>query len=291
MTASEAGPRVLHLAPQRPLGGGIVSYGALFRDSLRLAGVAVDTLEVPFRRVNEVRATGRYVRAALARAGGYDVVHAELGGGSLREFYAAGALGRRGEVPVCVTVHDAPRPVWWPFNVAAVRDVLVARRLVAVALDRPAMQVERAVLATADAIFTLSSGGAEAIAKCSPDLPAAETLPYPVRAGPLRNGAAPSEARRRGLVVGFYGHWYGGKGIETLLDVLAAGREEGLDIRARIWGVPLPGAGRTGARYRDSLERKVRRLGLDGVAELPGYLPPAAVPDGLRSCDAVVLPY
>jgi glycosyltransferase involved in cell wall biosynthesis len=291
MAASEAALRVLHLAPYRPLGGGIVAYGELFRESLQTAGVAVETLEVPFTRVNDARETGRYVRRALALAGRYDVVHAELGGGSLREFYAAGALGRRGEVPVCVTVHEAPRPVWWPFSVAAIRDVAVARRLVAVALDRPAMRVERAVLAAADAIFTLSTRGAEAVATCFPELAPAHVLPYPIEAPPPANGAGPAGAGRNGLVVGFYGNWYWGKGIETLLEALAAARAEGLDVRARIWGVPLPGGGRTGAGYRRSVERRLRRLSLDGVAELRGYLPAAAVAQGLRSCDAVVLPY
>jgi glycosyltransferase involved in cell wall biosynthesis len=283
--------RVLHFAPYRPLGGGIVAYSTLFRESLRMAGVAVETLEVPFTRVNELRGTGRYVRQALARARDYDLVHAELGGGSLREFYAAGALGRAGDVPVCVTVHDAPRPVWWPFTFAAIRDVRVARRLVAVALDRPALRVERAVLAAADAIFTLSSRGAEAVATCFPELPPAEILPYPIRPAPPANGAAPAGAGRSGLVVGFYGHWYQGKGIETLLDALAAAQTEGLDIRARIWGVPLPGSGRTGSGYRRSVDRRLRRLRLNGVAEFPGHLPAAAVPEALRSCDAVVLPY
>jgi glycosyltransferase involved in cell wall biosynthesis len=291
MAGSEAAPRVLHLAPGTPLGGGIVAYSTLFRESLRMAGVAVETLEVPFTRVNDIRGTGRYVREALARARDYDLVHAELGGGSLREFYAAGALGRRGDVPLCVTVHDAPRPVWWPFNFAPIRDVLVARRLVAIGLDRPALRIERAVLAAADAIFTLSSRGADAVATCFPGLPAAEVLPYPIPPAPPANGATPASAGRSGLVVGFYGHWYAGKGIETLLDALATAQTQQLDIRARIWGVPLPGSGRTGSGYRRSVDRRLRRLRLDRVADIPGHLPAAAVLQGLRSCDAVVLPY
>jgi glycosyltransferase involved in cell wall biosynthesis len=291
MAGREAALRVLHLAPNWRLGGGIVAYSRLFRESLEMAGVTVETLEVPLTRVNELRGTGRYVRQALARARDYDLVHAELGGGSLREFYAAGALGRRGDVPVCVTVHDAPRPVWWPFNFAPIPEAPVARRLVAVALDRPALRVERAVLATAGAIFTLSSRGAEAVATRFPGVPAAEILPYPIRPPPPANGPAPAGAGRSALVVGFYGHWYRGKGIETLLDALAAAQSEGLDIRARIWGGPLPGSGRTGSGYRRSIERRRRRLRLDGAADFPGHLPAAAVPQALRSCDAVVLPY
>ncbi len=291
MPASNDVLRVLHLAPYRPLGGGIVAYSELFRESLRLAGVAVDTVEVPFGRINDARGTARYVRRALTRARDYDLVHAELGGGSLREFYAAGALGRRGEVLVCLTVHDAPRPVWWPFNVATIRNVTAARRLAAVALDRPALRLERKVLAAADAIFTLTEGGAEAVSESFPELRPAEVLPYPI--GPAQPATRPARQGRDGsaLVVGFYGHWYRGKGIETLLDALASAHAEGLDIRARIWGMPLPGSGRTGSAYRRSVERRLRRLRLEGVVELPGHLPPAAVPSALRSCDAIVLPY
>src|SRR4051794_24573634 len=90
--------RVLHFAPYRPLGGGIVAYSTPFRESLRMAGVAGETLGVPFPRGNEVRGAGRYLRTALGRAREFDLVHPKVGGGSLREFYAAGALGRAGDV-------------------------------------------------------------------------------------------------------------------------------------------------------------------------------------------------
>ena len=79
--------RVLHLAPRPDAGSGIAAYGSLFRAALRGEGVEVIQLAAPADVLQSVADIRTYSRAAVREsARGYDAIHAELGGGSLREF-------------------------------------------------------------------------------------------------------------------------------------------------------------------------------------------------------------
>lgn len=93
-----------------------------------------------------------------------------------------------------------------------------------------------------------------------------------------------------GIVVGFFGYWYRGKGIEVLASALAEARANGLRIRARLWGDVSPSSGRReGERYRQAVLSVLRRPEV-GPVEILGYLDDAEVRPSLRACDAVVLP-
>jgi polysaccharide biosynthesis protein PslF len=281
-------PSVLHLAPEDPGESGIAAYAERFRGDLGRAGADVRTVKVDRHGApNSVAAVRRYVEAALSAARP-DVVHAELGGVALREFYAARALARSRDVPVFLTLHDPPWPVWWPFHVRSVREFRPVRGAVAAATSRAAAGLERGLLRAAAGLFVLSGSGATRTREVhgAGRLPPVVVLPFPVESAPAARGRSgpPGE-----LVLGFFGYWYQGKGIELLAEAVGRLNASGVPTRLRLWGDVLPASGRAGHAYRAKVRSVVERLG--GQVEVHGHLPPAEVPAALAACDAVVLPY
>ncbi len=111
--------RIALLAPLPPEKNGIADYASHFRNALQglgievatpLAGVAADSANIA-SRLDSVDWNG------------FDLVHAELGGGRLGEFIALRELRKRfPRLPLSATVHDPERMVWrrerlpWPLN-------------------------------------------------------------------------------------------------------------------------------------------------------------------------------
>ncbi|MHB1834125.1 MAG: glycosyltransferase, partial [Solirubrobacteraceae bacterium] len=235
---TSAAIRVLHLAPNEQCGSGIARYAARFRNEIGRAGVRVEVLSPRLDTPNAVARIGAYCRSAVAAsAAGFDIVHAELGGASLGEFYAALAVCKqRGQSPaVCLTLHAPPRAIWWPFYVECIRERRVLRAAVALGLRHPARELESLLIRSAGHVFVLSEAARAAVrAGIGAAKPEISVIPFaaPTERMPAAP-AAPSDSTRP-LVVGFFGYWYRSKSIEDLLAALAMLRAEQPPVRARL---------------------------------------------------------
>jgi glycosyltransferase involved in cell wall biosynthesis len=216
-----------------------------------------------------------------------------LGGGALREFYAARRLSREGVVPVCATIHDPPRPVWWPLHSSAVRRNRVIAAGVREATAPLARRLESSVMHSLDALFVLTHAGAASMRSKYQltDAQLLRTLSYPTAS--TGSDVPPNLASaRRGLTVGFFGYWYPGKGLEVLIDAISLLRDADPPIHAKLWGDISSLAGhRQGNHYREVVLNHLRHADLGNRVEVLGYLDGAEVRPRLRECDVVVLPY
>ena len=278
--------RVLHLAPHPDSGGGIADYASRFAKSVELAGGEVHLLSPPIPRRNslsEIRAYRAAVGRALAKQRP-DAVLAELGGVGLAEFWAVAHLLRRGgpEVPVAITVHDPPSPLWWPFHLRPVATYAGARASTRALMAPFARLVQEWVVARAHTVLALSDSGRDSIARRYPGT-AVSTLPFPI------HGSSPSPPPSEDeLVLGFHGYWYRGKGIERLLESLAMLPAGGRPVRLRMSGATLPGAS---GPTSEEIDRARKRLPPWVVLDALGYLPRSDVTAALQACHAIVLPY
>jgi polysaccharide biosynthesis protein PslF len=279
--------RVLHLCPDPEDRSGIAHYAERYRRAVRSEGVEIGALTpTAGATLADLR---RYARRVVATAGEFDVVHAELGGASLAEYYAALAVARRpGMPPLVLTAHDPPRLVWRPLHTAAVagRRPLEAATLLA---DPFARRADRALARRTAAVLTLSALGAQRLRSLLA-APLINVLPYPApgEAPPLNSPPA-----NRDLVLGFHGYWYGGKGLETLLRAVAALRADpaAADVRLLLWGAPPTAATVTTDRRRLDILAAIDRLGLTAAVDVLGPLDEDDVPSSLATCHAIVLPY
>ena len=94
-------------------------------------------------------------------------------------------------------------------------------------------------------------------------------------------------------MLGFHGYWYGGKGLEALLQAVAALRADraGAGARLRLWGAPPAAATATADRRRLGILAAIDQLGLTAAVDVLGPLAEHEVPRSLAACDAIVLPY
>lgn len=285
--------RILHLAPQADDESGVAAYAVRFRRAVAAQpGLAIAPLDRPPATPDSIADLRRYAAAARAAAPGFDVVHAEVGGSALREFHAARAVARHGGPPVVLTAHDPPRLDWRPFHTAGVREHRTLRALAAVLGDRPARRMERDLARRAAAILTLSELGTARAAAGLGGPARYDVLPYPCEPAPLVD--RPSTPPGAPLTLGFHGYWYGGKGIDVLLQALARVRQDPDRpvVRLRLWGAPPAGGGeRAGARYHAGVLAAVERWGLADRVQVAGRLPAAEAAARLGECDAIVLPY
>ncbi|MGI8801401.1 MAG: glycosyltransferase family 4 protein [Solirubrobacteraceae bacterium] len=227
--------------------------------------------------------------AATESVRGFDMVHAELGGGSLREFYGLRAVQRGGRVPTAATLHDPPHPVWWPMHVHAIRQRRIAAALVRRLTANVGRRMQQDVLCGADALFCLTSAGIEAIGEYyGGELPV-HLLSYPIAGYDLSTLTRPVPAE---LTIGFFGYWYSGKGLPRLADALTELQAAGLPFKALLWGDISRQAGtRPGQRYREEVLARLRSEALSPHVDVLGFLDPDQVAVRLHHCDVVVLPY
>lgn len=286
--------RVLQIAPHPRSHSGIAAFALELRRSLPAFDVEVDPLLVG----PEPRFTWREVRRFTAAAcdaarDRHDAVHVELGGGALHEFYAARALCASGHA-VFLTIHDAPRPVWTPFQTQLVRNRRGLRVAAQAMLEAPGRGLERRLVRASRGIFTLSRHGLDAIEDAYGPAVAASgrAIPYPVapRLPPTANGEGP--AGGQSLTVGFFGHWYPGKGLDSLVRAVEDIAADAEPVRARLWGTGWGAEAHAPAsRYRDRIVALIERSPARGLMELGGFLAEDALGAELRSCDVVVLPF
>lgn len=286
--------RIALIAPLPPEQNGIADYAHHFRHALLQLGVDVAT---PLAGVAPDAAA---VAQAVAHHdwSGYDAVHAELGGGGLREFHALAALRRHApRLPLSATVHDPERLVWrrerlpWPLSLAAHLPSPLPQAATVLA-DPLTLAGERRLAQGLTRLVTLTRLGADCLTRrmCLPHGRVA-VIPH----GNLNVAPAPLPPPDT-LRLLYFGFIYRGKGIEDLLDALAAlfGHVPALRRRVR-----LTLAGGTAARmafgdgddYLAQLRARVARLGLDGNVDWRLDLPAADIPATIQAHHAMVLPY
>ncbi len=150
----------------------------------------------------------RKIRAHLREAAkhGPVIVHFEQSAGSLTPFWAA-MLPRR--ILVTATVHDAPQPVWWPFDTSLIK----RHRLLHHAVHYPFRFVTNALqrrVCKDRIVATLTSVGARQTQLRQPDVDARATR-HPIASRPVSK-----RLPERPLAIGLFGHLYRGKGFEEL---------------------------------------------------------------------------
>lgn len=284
--------RVLHLAPGPGVGSGIAAYAGLFRRSLSECGVEAWALDTELDGLNTLAGVRRYVDSALRAREDFapDVVHIELGGGALGQFWAARALVRRG-APVVATIHDAPRPVWWPWRFQALGHPRLvsgsARRL----SDARARAIERRMLARIRHSFTLTAAGATSIRTFTQATGTGRVptvLPYPARS----TGTPKACPGGPTFEIGFHGYWYPGKQLELLVRAAATLARSHPAVRLTLGGGPSESAGRKqGHDLLRHVRRLVGQLGIEPITSFPGFLARADLHRFLARADVIVLPY
>lgn len=203
------------------------------------------------------------------------VLHAELSGGSIAGFWC---LADHPEVTRTATVHDPPRPVWYPFRTAFVGRHRVLQAAVHRVPERAVRRLERSRLAGTGAVV-LSPLGAAATRDLG--------LLDEVREGRLLVPPAPPTPppTARPSAVGLFGHLYKGKGFELLAELRAA-MDPAVAIRVAGRGTEqlpsMPGVeilGEVADPALDDFFASVRlvllpytRTSLGGVAPLPASL-------------------
>lgn len=229
--------------------------------------------EETWRSVRDVR---RRVAGVLSTPSPHrTVLHAELSGGSIAGFWC---LAAHPEVARTATVHDPPRPVWYPFRTSFVGRHRLLQAGVHRVPERAVRRLERSRLAGTGAVV-LSPLGAAATRDVG--------LLGEVREGRLLVPHAPPmpPPAARPAAVGLFGHLYKGKGFE-LLGELRAALHPGIAIRVAGRGTEelpaLPGVEVLGEVADAALEdffASVRlallpytRTSLGGVAPLPASL-------------------
>ncbi|MCW2786129.1 MAG: hypothetical protein JWP74_2646 [Marmoricola sp.] len=212
--------RVVHLAPHAG-SSGVGDYADGFVAAIRPHVREV----VEFRHgaprtdtVRSVRAERRRLRELVASlqtryAGEPLVVHCELSGGAVAPFWATRGLSRGlpGAVRITATLHDPPRPVWYPFLTRGVSRGRILNQAVHRPLHRLLERFERRSLRDVD-LFVLTEAGTEA----TRSLRMGRSVTRARHVLPPAPTRAPVPASRRPAAIGLFGHVYTGKGFDLV---------------------------------------------------------------------------
>ncbi len=95
----------------------------------------------------------------------------------------------------------------------------------------------------------------------------------------------------RDFVIGYFGFLNASKGVETLLEAVAALRADGMSAHLLMIGGRTGTSDPTNAAYAAQIEARVTALGLDEVVTWTGFVDDAAVSAHLLAADVVALPY
>lgn len=286
--------RIALLAPLPPEQTGIADYAAHLSAALQASCVEV---------VCPLRGCGvdlHRTEAALAAFdwSTVDLAHAELGGGRLGEFQALRWLQQhRPQLPLTATVHDPERLVWRRASLPVPLRWLgrlpsPLPQLAALLADPLTLREERRVAQGLARVITLTELGGRLLAKRM-RLPAGRQVS--IAHGNLIIDAQPLPPAEP-LRLLYFGFIYRGKGIEDLLDALAATLQRRPDLQGRIrltlagGSAPEIAFGPRG-NYLDELRERARELKLDTVLDWALDLPSADIPRCIQAHHVLVLPY
>jgi len=289
--------RLALLSPLPPEQTGIADYAAHLRRALNDADVDVLTPLLGQRPLDSLAAAQRWV--AERDWSRVDVVHAELGGGRISEFYVLAALARLPHRPaLSATAHDPERLVWRPVHAAwpAIERLpglpRLARQALAVLSDPHTVWAERRLARRLDGLVTLTQTGAARLSRRM-GVPRERISVIPHGTLPIPPEPLPLLTPLRLLYFGFI---YAGKGIEDLIDalgrVLAAHPDWADRVRLTIAGGTAPDI-TFGAQtsYLDSLRQRVERRGLAACVDWELDVDARDIPRVVQAHHAMVLPY
>ena len=162
--ATEPQPRrIAHVSVFPPSGSGVGLYASIFDLVLREFGsVSRVTAPVSPRAAQTLRSAAHGLITGLGpRLRDLDIVHVELSGRALHQFYLAWALtvGPRRALLV-LTCHDMPSLVGWPMLFAEL-ERRPARRLAKLMSTTVGRRLERRLLARCDIAIALTEDGAD----------------------------------------------------------------------------------------------------------------------------------
>ncbi|UOK36921.1 glycosyltransferase [Pseudomonas palleroniana] len=286
--------RIALLAPLPPEKNGIADYAKHFKTALEQLGVTVVT---PLSGVagNSV-AIGQAIAAFDWQ--GVDLVHAELGGGRLGEFLALRELRKAfPKLPLTATVHDPERMVWrrerLPFPLNLLERLPSPLPQAAVVLADPlTLSEERRVAQDLTRLVTLTRLGADCLSERM-RLPAGKVAVINHANLAIAPAALPSLDTLRLLYFGFI---YRGKGIEDLLQALAAVFKQAPQLRDRVrltlaGGTAAEMAFGAGGNYLEQLNSQIADLGLAGSIDWRLNLPASEIAQTIQAHHVMVLPY
>ncbi|KAB0563890.1 glycosyl transferase family 1 [Pseudomonas palleroniana] len=286
--------RIALLAPLPPEKNGIADYANHFKTALEQLGVTVVT---PLSGV-----AGNSVAISQAIAAfdwqGVDLVHAELGGGRLGEFLALRELRKAlPKLPLTATVHDPERMVWrrerLPFPLNLLERLPSPLPQAAVVLADPlTLSEERRVAQDLTRLVTLTRLGADCLSERM-RLPAGKVAVINHANLAIAPAALPSLDTLRLLYFGFI---YRGKGIEDLLQALAAVFKQAPLLRDRVrltlaGGTAAEMAFGAGGNYLEQLNSQIADLGLAGSIDWRLNLPASEIAQTIQAHHVMVLPY
>lgn len=292
--------RIALISPFPPEQTGIADYAAAFKGALEEHGVIVD---VPFSGAAvEVtpEAIARYMVAIDWTV--YDVVHAELGGGRIREFLALEWLAAHyPRVALTATVHDPERLIWKPASLPG--PLAMAARLpralyqaLVLLADPLTLARERRLARCLSGIVTLTKTGARCLEQRM-NLPrgavttiahgnftiAEQSLPIVPPDGPLK--------------LLYFGFIYKGKGIEDLIDAIALLFRQRPEAKQKL-SLTLAGGTAPDIAFGDDnsyiagLQRQLTEAGLaQSHVDWQLDVPAAEIANIIQAHHVLVLPY
>jgi glycosyltransferase involved in cell wall biosynthesis len=271
--------RLLFVAPT-PRTSGVGDYAAEFASELKSHFREVIEFWISDRAetVSDVARNLRTIRetAAQAAAQGPVIAHFEQSAGSLTAFWAA-MLTR--SVPVTATIHDAPQPVWWPFDTSTIKRHRALHHGIHYPLRFLIDALQRR-MCTGRVLFSLTSMGAYNLALRYPGSDARDARLL------ISTRPALKPLTARPSAVGLFGHLYRGKGFDHIdrlraeldddIEIVVAGR--GTDVLPARRGVRVLGEvnGADEDRFFDSIRLLVVPYTRDSLYG-PAYFASSAV--------------
>ncbi|WP_426134665.1 glycosyltransferase [Pseudomonas sp. PWP3-1b2] len=282
------------LAPLPPEKNGIADYANHFKSALEQVGVTVAT------PLTGVEGTSVAIKQALSGFDWHsvDLVHAELGGGRLGEFLALRELRKAyPNLPLTATVHDPERIVWrrehLPFPLNLLERLPSPLPQAAVVLADPlTLSEERHLANRLTRLITLTRLGADCLTQRM-DLPAGKVAVINHANLAIAPAPLPPLDTLRLLYFGFI---YRGKGIEDLLQALAAVFKNAPELRDRVrltlaGGTAAEMAFGAGGNYLEQLKSQIADLGLEGAIDWRLNLPADEISQTIQAHHVMVLPY
>lgn len=280
------------LSPLPPRQSGIADYARVLMEHLQAAGINVET---PLANTEPHQLVSRLQTVDWSR---YAVVHAELGGGGVQEFAALQWLMQhRPELPLTATVHDPERLVWrpvrYPFGLGVLaRSWSPADKLLTVAFDPLTLRAERKLARHLTRAVTLThTGGRALVERLGLDESVVAVIPHGVNQ--VENSQPPGLEPVRLLYFGFV---YRGKGIEDILQALAALLQRRPELASRVQLTLAGGsepamAFKSGTSYVDELTALVEKLQLEGNVSWQLDVPEERIAGLIQQHHVMVLPY
>lgn len=283
------------ISPLPPEKNGIANYADFFRIALQENDIDLITPlkgEANFNSIED--ATDFVEKHDWSKI---DLVHAELGGGRLREYAIIKELQRLyPNLAITATVHDPERLIWraaklpWPFEL--LKGVAQLYKVAILLFDPLTLRDERRTARKLAQIITLTDTGARSLEKRM------RLESNSIRVIPHGNSVIPVKELPplKPLKLLYFGFIYKGKGIEDLIDALKLVIDTKPELRESVTLTLAGGCSPEIAfgqktNYLSELKSQVKRLGLDDIVEWELDIPEGNISSLIQQHHVVVLPY